>query len=94
MRSIICIIILCFFSYAASALTNAQIKQKLIERSIDAYLSTGAVCPCPYSKDKNGAPCGDNNTWTLDKKYSASHSIYCYPGDVKESAVQQFRDGQ
>lgn len=94
MRSIICIFLLCFFCHAASALTNAQIKQKLIEHSINAYLSTYAVCPCPYSKDKHGAPCGDNNAWSLDKKYAASHSVYCYPNDVSDRAVQEYRDSQ
>lgn len=87
MRSIIAAILLCFICTTTCALTNAQIKQKIIERSIAEYLNSYLICPCPYSKDKYGNPCGENNAWTVSKH----KSVYCYPADVPASAVQQYR---
>lgn len=87
MRLIILPISLIMICTTACALSNAQIKQKIIERSIAEYLKSYLICPCPYSKDKNGDPCGENNAWTVSKH----KSVYCYPADVPASAVQEYR---
>jgi hypothetical protein len=87
MRRSLLMITLIFMLNAAQAMSNAEIKAKIVEKSIADYLATFAVCPCPYSKDKYGKDCGSNNIYTVSK----GGTVYCYPADVPASAVEEYK---
>jgi hypothetical protein len=69
---------------AAPRLTDAQIRRLLIERSIATYRGN---CPCPYHADRRGRACGARSAWSR----AGGASVYCYPLDVPQAAVDAFR---
>jgi hypothetical protein len=67
-------------------LTTAEIKQAIIQRSIDAYPGN---CPCPYNSARNGSRCGKRSAYSR----AGGYSVICYPDDVTEEMVQKYRKG-
>jgi hypothetical protein len=66
-------------------LTDAQIKQVLIDESIAAYAGN---CPCPYNTDRRGRSCGRRSAYSRE----GGESPLCYPKDVTREMVQAYRD--
>lgn len=66
------------------AITDAQVKQRIIQESIDAYPGN---CPCPYNTASNGSSCGRRSAYSRDGGYAP----LCYPADVNSSMVKEWR---
>ena len=75
-----------FLSATAGAedLTDAEIKQLLIEQSIRSY---SGACPCPYNVMRNGRRCGKNSAYS---KPGGAEPL-CYESDVTDEMVERFR---
>lgn len=67
------------------ALSDAQIRQILIDESIAAYSGN---CPCPYSTARNGSRCGKRSAYSRE----GGEAPLCYPKDVSKEMVQQYRE--
>jgi hypothetical protein len=66
-------------------LSDAQIKQFLIDESIAAYSGN---CPCPYNTARNGSRCGRRSAYSRE----GGEAPLCYPKDVSAEMVKQYRD--
>ena len=67
------------------ALTDAQIKQLLIDESIAAYSGN---CPCPYNTDRRGRSCGRRSAYSRE----GGEAPLCYPKDVSAEMVKAYRE--
>lgn len=65
-------------------LSDAQIKQILIDESIAAYSGS---CPCPYSTARNGSHCGRRSAYSR----AGGAEPLCYPKDVSSERVEEYR---
>ena len=65
-------------------LSDAQIKQILIDDSIAAYSGS---CPCPYSTARNGSRCGRRSAYSR----AGGAELLCYPKDVSSEMVEEYR---
>lgn len=70
---------------AKKRLSDAQIKQLLIDESIAAY---DGSCPCPYSRARNGSRCGKRSAYNRE----GGAAPLCYVSDVTAEMVQTYRD--
>jgi hypothetical protein len=73
-----------FASQPAEAATDAQIKQKIIQESIDSYPGN---CPCPYNADRAGRSCGRRSAYDRPGGYAPK----CYASDVSAAEVRAYR---
>ncbi len=81
------LIILCLIStfvWADQSPSDAQIKQQIIQQSIASYPGN---CPCPYSTARNGSTCGARSAYSKPGGYDP----ICYPNDVTQSMIEQYR---
>lgn len=69
---------------AAPALTDAQVRQTIIEQSIARY---PGVCACPYSTMRSGRRCGGRSAYS--KPGGAAPK--CFPADVSDDEVRAWR---
>lgn len=69
------------------ALSDADIRQILIDESIAAYPGN---CPCPYSTARNGSRCGKRSAYSRE----GGAAPLCYPKDVTEAMVKEYRERQ
>src|ERR1044072_9281317 len=69
---------------AASAQSEAQVKQQIIRQSIAAY---PGPCPCPYSVMRNGRRCGGRSRLRRPGGYAP----ICYPADVTQAQIDAWR---
>jgi hypothetical protein len=69
---------------ARKRLSDAQIKQTLIDESIAAYSGNR---PCPYNTARNGSRCGKRSAYSRE----GGEAPLCYPKDVTTEMVQQYR---
>jgi hypothetical protein len=69
---------------AKKKLSDAQIRQILIDESIAAYSGN---CPCPYNRASNGSRCGRRSAYSRE----GGESPLCYAKDVTAEMVQEFR---
>lgn len=67
-----------------SALSDAQIKQRIIKESIASYPGN---CPCPYNSASNGSSCGRRSAWSRGGGYAPA----CYAGDITKAQVSAWR---
>lgn len=72
----------------ASPLSENQIKDRIINKSISSYLSSVGVCPCPYSKDRIGRLCEKRSAWSRP----GGNTPICYISDVTKDMVQSYRE--
>jgi hypothetical protein len=72
------------FSIASTTMTDAQVKRKIIEQSIDDYPGN---CPCPYNTDRAGRSCGKRSAYTKPGGYAP----LCYAKDVTKSMVEEWK---
>lgn len=66
-------------------LSDAQIKQLLIDESIAAYSGN---CPCPYNTDRRGRSCGRRSAYSRE----GGEAPLCYAKDVSAEMVKAYRD--
>ena len=64
--------------------TDAQIRQKIIQESIDSYPGN---CPCPYNTDRAGHRCGGRSAYNRAGGYSPK----CFTSDVSDAEVRKYR---
>lgn len=65
-------------------LSDAQIRQLLIDRSITAYPGS---CACPYNRARDGSRCGARSAWSKP----GGASPLCYTSDVTQAMVDRYR---
>ena len=70
---------------APPTLTDAQIRDLLVQRSIASY---SIPCPCPESLNSRGDPCGANSAYAR----RGSNRPLCYPSNVTDAMVRRFRE--
>ncbi|HYP86540.1 MAG TPA: hypothetical protein VEQ59_00265 [Polyangiaceae bacterium] len=68
-----------------SKLSDAQIRQILIDESIAAYSGN---CPCPYNRASNGSRCGRRSAYSR----AGGAEVLCYPKDVSTEMVSTYRE--
>ena len=66
------------------ALTDAEIREHLVQESIDTYPGS---CPCPYSTMRNGRRCGGRSAYSRP----GGRSPLCYPDDVPSALIDAYR---
>lgn len=86
MRSIItALAVICFFSpLAAQDLSDDEIRQRIVQESIRSYPGN---CPCPYNVARNGSRCGGRSAYSR----AGGYSPLCYPRDVSDEMVENYR---
>jgi hypothetical protein len=47
-----------------SSMKDAQVRQAIIDESINDYLATGHPCACPYNSERNGSACGGRSAYS------------------------------
>ncbi len=69
---------------AKARLTDAQVKQRVIDASIDSYPGN---CPCPYNSARNGSRCGRRSAYHR----AGGYAPLCYATDVSTADVKAWR---
>jgi hypothetical protein len=69
---------------ADAAMTDAQVKQAIIQQSLASYPGN---CPCPYSTMRNGRSCGKRSAYSRPGGYAP----ICYEMDVTPAMVREYR---
>lgn len=65
--------------------TDDQIRQLIIEDSIDSY---PGVCACPFNSARNGSSCGRRSAWSKQGGYAP----ICYKKEVSKEWVEEWRN--
>ena len=73
--------------HAKKAMSDEQIKQAIIQESIDSYYGN---CPCPYNTTSNGRSCGRRSAYSRP----GGESPLCYASDVTKEMVRDFKARQ
>ena len=68
-----------------SVLSDAQIKQKVIEESIAQY---PGPCACPFNHARNGSSCGKRSAWSKPGGYDP----ICYADEVTPQMIKEWRE--
>ena len=66
-------------------ITDAEIRQILIQESINAYPGN---CPCPYNRASNGSRCGKRSAYSRP----GGAEPLCYERDVTDVMVERYRN--
>lgn len=72
---------------AGAPLSDARVRQEIIEQSIADYQATGHPCACPYNLARNGSSCGGRSAYSRP----GGAAPLCYPSDVSGSMVADWR---
>jgi hypothetical protein len=67
------------------ALTDAEVRQLIINDSIAAY---DGNCPCPYNLAADGSICGNRSAYSKE----GGAKPFCFPEDVSDAMVKSYRD--
>jgi hypothetical protein len=79
------LVCLCTFqARAADALTDDEVRQRIIAASKAAYPGS---CPCPENLDRAGRRCGMRSA----RSKPGGESVLCYPTDVTDEQVKRWR---
>jgi len=71
---------------SARPLTDAEIRQALIQQSLASYPGN---CPCPYNVDRRGHSCGRRSAYSRRGGYAP----ICYASDVTPAMVREYHQG-
>lgn len=71
-------------SAGAKSMTDADVRQTMIQESISAYPGN---CPCPYNHASNGSRCGKRSAWSRPGGYAP----LCFPEDITNEMVKTYR---
>jgi hypothetical protein len=66
---------------------DSQIRQQIIQQSVNAYLATGHPCACPYNLARNGSSCGGRSA----NSRPGGAAPICYPSDVTNQMVSDWK---
>ena len=69
---------------AARELSDAQVRQVIIQESIASY---PGPCACPYNVARNGSMCGRRSAYSKPGGYSP----VCYASQVTPEMVREYR---
>lgn len=69
---------------AKSAIADEQVKQQIIQESIDSYPGN---CPCPYNHASNGSRCGKRSAWSR----AGGYAPICYKDEITAEMVSEWR---
>lgn len=69
---------------ARSNLTDAEIRDQMIQESAQSY---AGACPCPYSATRNGSRCGGRSAYSKP----GGASPLCYPQDISENLLRAYK---
>lgn len=72
---------------ASNALTDAQVRQRMIMESIALYSGS---CPCPYNTKSNGASCGGGSAWSKP----GGEDPLCYDSDISDEDVSYRKENK
>lgn len=86
-RSLLFIFVLCSNAVALYGQTNDQIKQAIIDESVQNYSGN---CPCPYNTDRAGRRCGKRSAYSRP----GGESPVCYPEDVTIEMIEHYKRTQ
>lgn len=75
------------FGAANEALTDEQVKQRVIQESINSYSGN---CPCPYNSASNGSRCGGRSAHS---RAGGARPI-CYEEEVTDEMIKKWRQRQ
>ena len=64
---------------------DGQIRQKIIQESIDQYPGN---CPCPYNRARNGSRCGGRSAYNR----AGGYAPLCYASDVTPTMIREYRN--
>lgn len=67
------------------ALSDTQVKEKVIEESVASYPGT---CACPFNQARNGSSCGRRSAWSRQGGYSP----ICYKDEVTKEMIKEWRE--
>lgn len=84
MKRLIILAALALAPTAAFALTDDQVRERMIQESISAY---PGKCPCPYHSMSNGRSCGGRSAYSKP----SGASPLCYAQDISDAAVTAYR---
>ncbi|MEN4871186.1 hypothetical protein [Kosakonia cowanii] len=68
-------------------LSDAQVKQAIIEESIAEYPGT---CACPFNRARNGSSCGRRSAWSK----AGGYAPICYANEVTKEMIKAWRERQ
>lgn len=69
---------------ALAAMTDAQVKQAIIQESIASY---PGPCACPYNVARNGSMCGGRSAYSRPGGYAP----ICYAVQVTPEMIRAYR---
>jgi len=77
-------------SFAREPMTDAQVKQVIIDESVAKYHASGRPCACPYDRMRNGAACGARSAYSKP----GGASPVCFDTDITDAMIQSWRRRQ
>jgi hypothetical protein len=66
---------------------DGNIRQQIIQSSINDYRATGHPCACPYNTARNGSRCGDRSAYSRP----GGAAPVCYPKDITDQMVTDWK---
>jgi hypothetical protein len=72
---------------AREPLSDAKVRDAIIQESIARYHATGHPCACPYNVARNGSQCGGRSAYSRP----GGAEPLCYPKDVSDGMVADWR---
>jgi hypothetical protein len=70
----------------ARDVSNVELWRMIISESIASYARS---CPCPYSADRLGQPCGERSAYHRAPSASAPK---CFPQDISDEQIARYRE--
>jgi hypothetical protein len=74
-------------AFAREQPDDSEIRQKIIDQSVAAYMATGHPCACPYNSARNGSSCGRRSAYSRP----GGAEPLCYPSDVTDGMVADWK---
>jgi hypothetical protein len=75
------------FGQTAPALSDQQIKERVVRDSREAYYATGHPCACPDDLARNGSRCGGRSAYSRP----GGAEPKCYPKDVTAAEIAAYK---
>jgi hypothetical protein len=70
-----------------AAATESEIRQRIVQESVAAYLATGHPCACPYNSARNGSSCGGRSAYSRP----GGTAPLCYSSDATDGMVSDWK---
>ena len=87
MKRLIIAAALALMPVSALALTDDQVRERMIQESINAY---SGKCPCPYNTMSNGRACGGRSAYSKP----GGESPLCHERDITDAMLANWRSRQ